>query len=459
VTDKPAGWYVGLHYMKGHGFKPVPQNFEAPPQSQDFVYVDRIIGHVDGWAAHLKGWWKAVKYNGILCIATPDIRYAETPNRLHNGLILEQFRGEDAECLEDDTLGSECFIVLRKKLGGGFQYRPWRKKENHILISRFGAFGDALMVSSILPHLKEKGWTVAFNTMERGEETLRHDPHIDEWWTIEAAQVPEGEMNQYWNAIQTRFDKFVNMTHSVEGYQLKQEWRGDFYWEDAARRRLCAGSYLEHTHLVAGVPKPYRVKFYPSEEEQKWAADKERELGPFLLWCLNGSAPHKWYPHVAKVVTRLLRKTDLRVVLVGGEQSRQQETDILQAAVDYHGDASRIFSLVNTKSIRQAMALAQRARVVIGPETGVMNAVCLEAVPKVCLLSHSAASNLTDDWVNTTAIVPSVPCYPCHRLHNSHKYCPQDQITKAAVCAASIGPDTFEKAILKALDAGQDIAA
>jgi len=73
-----------------------------------------------------------------------------------------------------------------------------------------------------------------------------------------------------------------------------------------------------------------------------------------------------------------------------------------------------------------------------------MNAISLEPIPKVLLLSHSAASNLSDDWIATTALNPTSPCYPCHRLHFNHERCPQDEKTGAAVCAASI---TIEQAV------------
>jgi hypothetical protein len=67
-----------------------------------------------------------------------------------------------------------------------------------------------------------------------------------------------------------------------------------------------------------------------------------------------------------------------------------------------------------------------------------MNALAIEAVPKVVMLTHSTAENLTRDWLQTVTIAANVPCYPCHQIHYTHEHCPQDEATKAAKCQAAI---------------------
>jgi hypothetical protein len=74
----------------------------------------------------------------------------------------------------------------------------------------------------------------------------------------------------------------------------------------------------------------------------------------------------------------------------------------------------------------------------VGQETGLLNSAALEPVPKVVMLSHSSATNLTRDWVNVRALSGAVPCYPCHQIHYTHAHCPQDEATKAAKCQAAI---------------------
>ena len=100
-------------------------------------------------------------------------------------------------------------------------------------------------------------------------------------------------------------------------------------------------------------------------------------------------------------------------------------------------------------SIRQTLALAQQCDAVIGPETGVLNAVAFESMRKVVLLSHSSHENLTKHWTNTVALMPQgVSCYPCHQLHFDRRYCRQDEETGAAVCQRSIAPETVYEAVV-----------
>ena len=80
---------------------------------------------------------------------------------------------------------------------------------------------------------------------------------------------------------------------------------------------------------------------------------------------------------------------------------------------------------------------------VVGPETGVLNAMAMEDVHKVIYLSHSSRENLTKHWKNAVVAQPDpgiAPCYPCHRLHFDWSRCHQDKASQAAVCAAGISP-------------------
>lgn len=76
-----------------------------------------------------------------------------------------------------------------------------------------------------------------------------------------------------------------------------------------------------------------------------------------------------------------------------------------------------------------------------------MNALALEAVPKVVMLSHSSAENLTRDWRAVRTLAGAVPCHPCHQIHYTHEHCPQDEATKAAKCQAAIPVEAVMEAL------------
>ena len=93
------------------------------------------------------------------------------------------------------------------------------------------------------------------------------------------------------------------------------------------------------------------------------------------------------------------------------------------------------------------LALAQAMDCVVGPETGVLNAVGFEPMGKVVLLSHSSPENLTKHWVNTHVMQPFTDCHPCHRLHHDRTFCREHEISGAAQCAWDIPPYSVFTAI------------
>ncbi len=509
------GWYLGLRYMQGTGLVArVGEKIGEAHRGADFIFADRVLCEARNWRAVLSDWWDALTVGGHLILWLPDCRHhdlARGEAKLTLDDVEHALDHKSGWLLrESDLIDGFIYAVWQKRRDEAQIRAPWRKQEKHLLIARMGAHGDALMASSILPWLKSKGWTISFISRNAGCDVLKHDPHIDELILLAAGQVKEEELPHYWQAWQKRFDRFINLAHSVEGDLLKQPGRADYHWSDEQRRALCDRSYLGYLHRLAGVPKPYRVRFYPSAEEEIWARQKAKEFsvrqdrssssplagevrrggerlrtefsigdisygcapptptlpsrgrefdrsqrkdgsknsGGFILWCLRGSAVHKWWPYGPQAICRLLAKTDLNIILTGDAGAGALAQEILTAAGNYHGDTWRVHTMCGTHSIRQIMALAHNAAAVVGPETGVMNAVSMQKVPKILLLSHSSAKNLSDDWINTTALAPQTSCYPCHRLHFDHSWCPQDEATGAAACAANITAEQVVDAVM-----------
>jgi len=73
-------------------------------------------------------------------------------------------------------------------------------------------------------------------------------------------------------------------------------------------------------------------------------------------------------------------------------------------------------------------------------------------MPKVVMLSHSSAENLTRDWINTAALEAPVACHPCHRIHDSAApMCGRDTHTGASACMAHYDAGTVAGLVLRAL--------
>jgi ADP-heptose:LPS heptosyltransferase len=155
---------------------------------------------------------------------------------------------------------------------------------------------------------------------------------------------------------------------------------------------------------------------------------------------LAGSAVHKTWPHLDTVIARLLiQNKDAKVVLVGDELCKLLEQGWEKEP--------RVICKSGEWSIRKSLSFAQVADIVIGPETGILNAVGMESLPKVIMLSHSSAENLTKHWKNTIAIEPKTACYPCHKMHYNFDYCVRDEATGCAKCQSDITPDEVYTAL------------
>ncbi len=139
-------------------------------------------------------------------------------------------------------------------------------------------------------------------------------------------------------------------------------------------------------------------------------------------------------------------------MLMGDDEAITLQDSAIAEAQKIYGDVSRIAAQCGTLPMRGSMAIADTADVVVGPETGLLNAVGRSKNHKVVLLSHSGKEQLTKHWINAKEILPEkAPCFPCHRLHFSFEHCAKDEQTGASLCNAVIEPETIFKAIKNGL--------
>ena len=308
-------------------------------------------------------------------------------------------------------------------------------------VVRLGAYGDCIWSSSILPHLKAEGYHVTLYTEPRGEEVLRHDPNIDR--IVVQDHVPPHALHVYWKKESQKFDRWINLTESVEKNMLAIREDLRFYWPAAARRAIFGGNYLEHVHMLAGVPPVFAQRFYETPDEVAYACStvatiREQWPGPIIVLAAAGSSPTKSWPHIEQFAQMAIDEGS-SVVILGDTRDLKLRPGprLLIPGTDWQ--------------MRQALAFAKRADAVIGQETGILNAVAMEPMRKVVLLTHSTPHNLTKHWINTVALSGAAPCYPCHQIHQNMDACTPGA-TGRALCQELIEPARVMRA-LKALTA------
>ena len=424
--------------------------------SLDFIFSSHLLEHIEDYRGALKDWWRCIKPGGHLVLYLPHCDFyprigtpGSNPDHKHDfepfdiTTAMREVNGFDLLVNEERNGGMEySFLqVYRKRNDAGCTF-PWVTKnrpKKSVCVARYGGFGDMLQACNIFPALKRQGYHITVMTTPRGKEIIEHDHNVDAWLLQDHDQVPNHLLTEFWDVQATKFDKFINLCESVEGTLLAMPGRANHMWPDEVRRKYLGKNYLEFTSELAGVPYTSEAQFYPTAAEREAAALAQPDDRFNVVFALAGSSVHKFYPGQDNIIAMiLLNIKDAQVILMGDDACKILETG--------WENEPRVICKSGELGIRETLAWAQAADVVLGPETGVLNAVAFEGNVKVCLLSHSSVENLTKHWLHTTSIAPpaSVKCYPCHRLHYSRDYCPEDSLSGAALCSASIDPsDVF----------------
>ncbi len=445
--------------------------------SVDAVFSSHLLEHIEDAQAALAAWWDAIKVGGHLVLYLPHAELyprmgepGSNPDHKHDFLPsniighMETVGGWDLLVDETRAEGAEySFLQVYRKRADGVRtvgVHNQRPEGKTACVVRYGGFGDMLQAANILPELKRQGYHVTVMTTPKGQEILKADPHVDAFFIQDDNQVPNEQLPEFWAAQAKHFDKFVQLSESVEGTLLAMPGRANHQWPHAVRDREMNKNYLEWTAELAELPYLSEAKFYPTDREKQLCSQylgqvkrKGMEQLPALwatppaftvLWALAGSSFHKTYPHQDIVIGQILAGwPDARIILTGDVACK-----VLEQGWEDH---PRVQCASGELGIRETLTLAQMADCVIGPETGVLNAVAFEPMAKVVFLSHSSKRNLSMHWVNTWSLTPAnTSCYPCHRLHLSSEHCRIDEDTFTAACQVDIKPGFVMQAVERA---------
>jgi ADP-heptose:LPS heptosyltransferase/predicted SAM-dependent methyltransferase len=413
----------------------------------DYIFSSHFLEHTVDPEAVLKAWWKKIKVGGRLILYLPHKDFypnigqpgANTDHK-HDFVpadVVKMMRKVGGwTLLENEERGSEAFdyeysfFQVFRKRGDSHQVDASKpaKREKSVAIVRSGNFGDALWASSIAAPLKREGYHVTAYVEPFGEAVIKADPNIDRIIVLDRDAMPVHEWGPYFKHEKARYSRWINFIQTAEVELLKTPDQASFYWPAEIRRALCDHNYVEMMHRVAGVPYQLAQRFFPTAEESAWAQlERSKMKGRVVVLANTGSTAPKWWPY-APVFVQLLAELGIHSVIVGDlkgfEYPRHELVHVMGK---------------DTWPIRQSITFAMHATAVVGQETGLLNALALESVPKVVLLSHSTVANLTRDWSATRSLHGDVPCYPCHQIHYQHsEHCPQHPETKAALCQTAI---------------------
>jgi len=340
-----------------------------------------------------------------------------------------------------------------------------------VMVTRLGAFGDAVMVSMLFRLLKKQGYYTVANVSTRSEIVLRNNPYVDEWLIHKDNSVPVETLHEHWKKITEGFDKHINLTGSIEEGLLISPHNKEIYEANHMIRHLkCDRNYYDKTLEIAGFEeRGLNGELYFSQEEENWGKKiREQHKNRFIiLWSLAGSSPHKAYPYAEIVANQFLSKhKDVVIYTVGDsicvllEFLDQEKVDRLTEN-DKNAQFERNWLVKNCShervkhrsglwNIRRSLVMTKYADCVIGTETGVLNAAGCFETPKVILLSHSSHKNLSKHWKNCYPIEAKnseCPCHPCHKMIYKGDVCMKNSVLDYPMCMAHIPPERVLEAL------------
>ena len=434
--------------------------------SLDFVFSSHLLEHIayEKVPATLKEWLRVLKVGGYLVLYLPDEdqypkvgEHGANPDHKWNvnyDRVLEAMSGSwDLVKFEKRDQGMEySLLFVFKKTQGvarAFSYKN-PKPEKTAGVVRYGAIGDLIQASSVLAGLKKQGYHITLYCSPPQCDVVAHDPNVDDFYYQDKDQVPNHYLAEFWANESKKYDKWVNLSESVEGSFLALPTRALHGWPPALRHRLMNMNYLEAQHMLAGVPHVPEVRFYPTKAEEEWARKQRARMGEFLIcWPLAGSSVHKkWHGLDNIIAATLLHFPQVHFCLMGGPGDAVYEAG-WEKEPRVHCSAGKF-------SIRESLSLILQADMLIGPETGLMNAASQLQAPKVVFLSHSTHENLTRDWTNVHPIWSGHTVCPgrgnneapaCHQLHYTWEHCKQDKGTGVAQCMADLDPAEVYKVV------------
>ena len=440
-------------------------------ESFDYVYSSHTLEDMPYTEAVLREWWRLVKPGGNLILYLPLTRKVAKemgredwegfyPNMGEKGANVwhqRDFHPKEikeaiarighAEVLADEIRGEKdeySFLQVYKKLASlaspvkGIASTGEQKRA---LVVRYGAIGDFIQTIPVLKKLKGDGYHVTVNCSEVAREVLKHCPYVDELAVQIRDYVPNkgicsGPLWEYWKEIGSKYDKFINLTGAAEETLLVPDSRlmvmmdqlrekhpelneeNQFYNAIRAIQKQVGDTNYYDNHLAKAGYSDTGMNgelFFSEQEEVMAQGFRDKYAGRFIvMWVLSGSSYHKRYPYFQQIAQELVVKNpDILLISVG-----DAECSLIERS-----ESNRYLPRAGRWQLRTSLVMTKYVDLVVGPETGILNAAGCFDTPKITFLSHSSHDNLCKYWKNDFCVAPDVKevfCHPCHVLHYVH---------------------------------------
>lgn len=170
--------------------------------------------------------------------------------------------------------------------------------------------------------------------------------------------------------------------------------------------------YLKFVDYLEIERSPLEWHFNSTVEEQASIAGHLSKIrGPFAALFVGTRWQSKqWFPaQISRCADQLQRDYQLDAVLLGSNDDRA-----LAREVEMHA-TSPLINLVGRTSLREAIGVIQRARIAVGPDTGLMHIAAAVRTPIISLWGATSPQRTGPYGYGELVLQGRAPCVPCQR--------------------------------------------
>ncbi len=324
-------------------------------------------------------------------------------------------------------------------------------KPKKILVVLHGSIGDvtrALPLANLI-HRGFPGATLAWAVEPPSLPLVEHHPAVDEvilfdrprWWS---------QLGPFLRRIRAeRFDLVLDLQRHLKSGLISRwsgaphrlgfhridskecNWLFNNHYIPAAGHGISKfNHYLKFAEYLGLVPEPVEWKLSLTKEEQVCVDHQlEKVRGEFATLFVGSRWESKgWFAaQISSCANLIQERYGFSIVLLGSEQdailAREVEVSCGQGTTN----------LVGRTSLKEAVGIIARAKVAVGPDTGLMHIAAAVGTPVVSLWGATNPSRAGPYGFEELVIQGEAECSPCYR-----KRCPIGR-----VCMQSIEVETI----------------
>jgi len=324
----------------------------------------------------------------------------------------------------------------------------------NILLIRLRLIGDVVFTTPAVAALKQRfpDASLTYLVESAAEPVVRHNPHLT---SIIVADRPRGwrrvlyDARLAWTLRRARFDAVIDFHGGP-----RSSWLA---WATGAPTRIgyaVPGRAWAYTtrlpwtralvpprHSVRnqwdllaplGIPAPEDGQPAVEMPQDAAAADRVRarlstagvpDAAPLIVMHVSAGNPFRRWPpeHFAEVAAGLAREdASRRIIISSGPSDREAADTTAAAAQKLAGGAAAQIIRCGDFDLSELRALAGRAALYIGGDSGPMHVAATTAVPIVALFGPTLPERSMPWRAPSRAIAVDggpLPCRPCHQRH------------------------------------------